>query len=160
MPFAGNRKPATQHDPEALRAETLRAELAARLERQTGSDGRHETSIPALKLYRISQPTKPAPILQEPAVYVVVQGRKRVKVGDTTYGYDQSRYLAVSVDVPAVAQVVEASPEKPYLCMTLTVDSAQLAALIVETGGQAPRRSRRRAPHGSLGAPLLDGFSF
>jgi AraC-like DNA-binding protein len=140
--------------------QSLRAELAGVLERRTGSDGRHDTSIPELKLYRFSNPTEPAYFLQEPAVYVVVQGRKQVTVGDETYIYDQSRYLAVSVDLPAVGNVFEASPERPYLCMTLAVDPRELAALIVETGQHAPRDDHDgRALYVSpLGAPLLDGF--
>lgn len=140
--------------------EALLGELTRLLERRTGSEGRHETSIPELKLYRFSQPTEPAPFLQEPAVYVVVQGRKHVTVGGETYVYDRSQYLAVSVDLPVVAHVAEASPEEPYLCMTLTVDPRELAALIVETGRQAPRDDHDgRALYVSpLQAPLLDGF--
>jgi AraC-like DNA-binding protein len=147
-------------DAEALRLEALRGELAAHLARRTGSDGRHETAIPALKLYRFSHPTEPAPVLQEPAVYVVVQGRKQVTLGDETYVYDRSRYLAVSVDLPVVGNVFEASPEAPYLCLTLTVDPRELAALIVETGRQAPRDDHDgRALYVSpLRTPLLDGL--
>ena len=147
-------------DPEAVRLEALRGELAGILERRTGADGRHETGIPALKLYRFSHPTEPAPVLQEPAVYVVVQGRKQVTLGDATYLYDRSQYLAVSVELPVVSNVLEASPDEPYLCMTLTVDPRELAALIVETGRQAPRDDHDgRALYVSpLRAPLLDGF--
>jgi AraC-like DNA-binding protein len=150
----------SERDPEAARLETLRSELVGLLDRWTSSDGRHETAIPDLKLYRFSNPTEPAPVLQEPAVYVVVQGRKRVLLDDATYFYDRSQYLAVSVDLPTVAHVIEASPEQPYLCMTLTVDPRELAALIVETGAHAPRDDHDgRALYVSpLRAPLLDGF--
>ena len=140
--------------------EALRRELAKLLERRTNSEGRNETAIPELKLYRYSQPTESANILMEPAVYVVVQGRKKVTVGDETYIYDRSQYLAVSVDLPAVGRVFQASPEEPYLCMTLTVDPRDLAALIVETGRQAPRDDHdgRALYLSALQAPLLDGF--
>src|SRR6478752_3908052 len=84
-------------DQDALRGEALRAELVALLERRTVTEGRHDTAIPELKLYRYSHPTEPANFLQEPAVYVVVQGRKQVVLGDETYVYDRSQYLAVSV---------------------------------------------------------------
>ena len=57
----------------------LQAELVRLLGRRTGSDGRHETAIPELRLYRFSQPTEPTYLLQEPAVYVVIQGRKQVR---------------------------------------------------------------------------------
>jgi AraC-like DNA-binding protein len=146
--------------PEAAREERLRTELVGLLERRTGSDGRHETAILQLKLYRFSHPTEPAVVLQEPAVYVVVQGRKQVTVGDETYVYDPSQYLAVSMELPAVGNVVEASPDDPYLCMTLTVDPRELAALIVETGQQSPRDDHdgRALYVSALRAPLLDGF--
>ena len=146
--------------PDARPAEAIRSALARLLERRTGSEGRHETAIPELKLYRFSHPTEPVPVLQEAAVYVVIQGRKQVTVGGETYVYDRSRYLAVSVDLPAVASVVEASPEEPYLCMTLTVDPRELAALIVETGRQAPRDDHdgRALYVSALQAPLLDAL--
>jgi AraC-like DNA-binding protein len=157
---AGRFESAQEQDGEARRLDALRGELVARLERLTGSDGRHETAIPQLKLYRFSHPTEPAAVIQEPAVYVVVQGRKQVTVGDETYVYDRSQYLAVSVDLPAVGNVFQATPEEPYLCMTLSVDPRELAALIVETGQHAPRDDHDgRALYVSpLRAPLVDGF--
>jgi AraC-like DNA-binding protein len=127
------------HGSEVRRAEALRVELAQLLERRTGSDGRHETAISALRMYRFSHPTERTPVIQEPAVYVVVQGRKQVSIGEETYIYDPSQYLAVSVDLPAIGNVLEASPEEPYLCLTLAVDARELAALIVESGRPTPR---------------------
>ena len=99
-------------------------------------------------------------MLQEPAVYVVVQGRKQVMVGDETYVYDPSQYLAVSVDLPALGNVVQATPNEPYLCLTLSVDPRDLAALIVEAGQQSPRDDHDgRAIYVSrLDAPLLDAL--
>ena len=151
---------ATDRESESRRIEALRRELVDRLKRRTGADGGHETVIPELKIWRYSQPTEPTHVLQESAVYVVVQGRKQVTVGDETYFYDPSHYLAVSLDLPAVGNVIAASPAKPYLCMTLTVDPRELAALIVETGGQAPRDDHDgRALYVSrLRPPLLEGF--
>jgi AraC-like DNA-binding protein len=145
---------------DAARREALCAELATLLEQRTGTDGGHETAIPQLTLWRFANPTEPAHVLQQPAVYVVVQGRKQVTVGDETYVYDPSQYLAVSLELPAVGHVVEASPDAPYLCMTLRVDARELAALIVETGRPAPRDTHdgRAVFVSSLQAPLLDAF--
>ncbi len=149
----------TPRQPDSA-VEALQNELATLLGHRTGSEGRHDTAIPQLRLYRFSHPTEPAHFLQEPAVYLVVQGRKHVTVGGETYVYDRSQYLAVSVDLPVVAHVAQASPEEPYLCMTLTVDPRELAALIVETGQQAPRDDHDgRALYVSpVQAPLLDAF--
>lgn len=156
----GRSHSAMQDAPESVREEALRSELVQRLALRTGSDGRHETAIPALLLYRYSLPTQPAAVLQEPAVYVVAQGRKQVTVGEKTYRYDPSHYLAVSVDLPALGNVIEASADKPYLCMTLRVDPRELAALIVESGQQSPRDDHdgRAIYVSAMRPPLLDGF--
>lgn len=139
---------------------TLCAELARLLDRQTGADGGHETAIPELTLWRFSHPTEPAPVLQQPAVYVVVQGRKRVIVGGEEYVYDPSQYLAVSLELPAVGHVIEATPDAPYLCLTLRVDARELAALLVETGRPTPRDDHdgRALFVSALEAPLLEGL--
>src|SRR4051794_11403419 len=146
---------------DAARVAALCAELAGLLDRRTGgADGAHETAIPELTCWRFSHPTAPTPVLQQPAVYVVVQGRKQVTVGSETYVYDPSQYLAVSLEVPAVGNVVEASPDAPYLCLTLRVDARELAALLVETGRPAPRDAHdgRALFVSALGALLLDGL--
>jgi transcriptional regulator GlxA family with amidase domain len=64
------------------------------------------------------------------------------------------------VELPAVANVVEASPDEAYLCLTLTVDPRELASLIVETGQQSPRDDHdgRALYVSALRAPLLDGL--
>jgi AraC-like DNA-binding protein len=146
--------------PIAMRSSTLCAELARLLERRTGSDGGHETAIPALTLWRFSRPTEPLPGLQQPAVYVVVQGRKQLEFAGETYVYDPSQYLAVSLELPVVSRVMEASPEAPYLCMTLRVDPRELASLIVETGRSAPRDDHdgRALFVSPLEPPLLDAL--
>ena len=81
-------------------------------------------------------------------------------LGEETYVYDRSQYLAVSDELPVVGNLFEASPEEPYLCLTLTVDPRELASLIVETGRQVPPDDHdgRALYLSSLQAPVLDGF--
>lgn len=140
--------------------EELCGELAALIDRRTITDGGHETAISELKFWRFSNPTEPAQVIQQPAVYVVVQGRKQVTVGDETYTYDPTQYLAVSLELPAVGHVVEATPEAPYLCLTLSVDARELAALIVESGLPTPRDDHdgRGLYVSPLEPPLLEGL--
>jgi AraC-like DNA-binding protein len=58
----------------------------------------------------------------EPSVAVVVQGRKRVDLGRTTFIYDASRFLLTSVDLPVTSQIIEASEARPYLCLRLKLE--------------------------------------
>ena len=97
-------------------------ELAALIDQFSAADGVHPTPIPRLLLIRSSQPTEPLHTLHEPALCIVAQGRKQVMVRETIYDYDPTHYLVVSVDVPIIGQVIEASPAQPYLCLRLDLD--------------------------------------
>jgi AraC-like DNA-binding protein len=107
-------------------------DLAGLIERYAGEDGIHATAIPRLFLIRSSSPTEPIHAVHEPAVCIVAQGRKQVMVGQSVHVYDRAKYLVVSVDVPIVGQVLEASADAPYLCLRLDLDPAAIGALLLE----------------------------
>lgn len=107
--------------------------LAGLIAQHTKSDGVHATSIPRLFLIRSSHPTDPIHAVHEPAVCFVAQGRKQVMAGPSVYDYDSAKYLVVSVDVPIIGQIVEASADAPYLCLRLDLDPASIGALMLET---------------------------
>ncbi len=114
--------------------------LAALIGRYAATDGIHETAIPRLALIRSSTPTEPIHALHEPALCIVVQGHKQVMLADRIYSYGPDRFLVVSVDVPIVGQVTEASVDRPYLCFRLDFDPGVLNALIIEAGSDVPVR--------------------
>jgi AraC-like DNA-binding protein len=72
--------------------------------------------------------------LHEPSICLVVQGKKRVQIGGRALDYDSGRFLAASVDVPVIGQVIEATAQEPYLCFKLEIDRSMLAALALEMG--------------------------
>lgn len=110
------------------------AELVDRIARLTPGDGVHATAVQPLHLIRMSAPTECSPSVYEPRLCVVAQGRKVVTLSDCTYHYDPLNYLVVSVTLPMIGQVVEATPDKPYLCLRIDIDPAQIASLIVDAG--------------------------
>ncbi|ESR24098.1 AraC family transcriptional regulator [Lutibaculum baratangense] len=110
-------------------------ELAALVMRHAGHSGMAGTSVPALSLIRADQPTVPTPAVYEASLCLIAQGSKRVSLGEHSVVYDASRYLLVSVDLPLVGHVTEASPGKPYLCCKIDLDQGVLADLIATEGG-------------------------
>lgn len=119
-------------------------ELVALAKKHCPEDGVHESAVAPLYLIRASQPNEPTPVLYEPAVCLIVQGSKHAILEHETYRYDPSHYLVVSVDLPVVGQVIEATPDKPYLCLRLSLDPMQIGELIrdtqLETIPEDPRR--------------------
>src|SRR5215207_1964570 len=125
------------------------AELASLIDRFTRVDGVHATPIERLFLLRQSRPSDPLPGLHQPAMCIIVQGAKQVVLREEIYRYDASCYLVVSVDLPVMGQVIEATSEAPYLCLRLDLDPGEIAALMLQAG--APANPRPQAQAGGRG---------
>ncbi|MBV9223182.1 MAG: AraC family transcriptional regulator [Acidobacteriaceae bacterium] len=108
--------------PSSDRVREWRAELARKIALHIGSAEKQVTDIPSLLLSRRIAPTTPCPVTYEPSLAVIAQGRKRVELGQTTFLYDESRFLLTSVDLPIISRVIEASEEKPFLALMLKLD--------------------------------------
>jgi AraC-like DNA-binding protein len=115
-------------------------ELAELIARFAPNSGMACTKVPRLSLIRANQPSAPIPAVYEASVCIIAQGSKRVSLSDQNVVYDASSYLLVSVDLPLVGHVLEASPTAPYLCCKIDFDTAALADLLVNEGRAPPGR--------------------
>lgn len=88
-------------------------------------DGVFLTPIERVTIMRNSRGAAPQQgqhILYTPALCVVVQGAKQITVGADVFDYAEGSALVVSVELPASGRVTRASPEAPYLGMTIEFD--------------------------------------
>lgn len=109
-------------------------ELAGLIARHARNPGISSTAMPRLTLIRADRPSAPVPAVYEASLCIIAQGSKRVSLADRSVVYDASRYLLVSVDLPLVGLVLEASPAAPYLCCKIDFDPTALADLLVTVG--------------------------
>lgn len=121
----------------------------------------YETAFPALKLRRYDAPTEVTSFMYEPSICLVAQGAKRVFLGEERYVYDARHYLLTSVGMPVLAQVIEASEEKPFLGLVLTLDPRAITQLMVDSNLPAPRtkQASRGMAIGEVTPPLLSGLT-
>src|SRR5260370_7926455 len=121
-------------------------DLTARVARLAPVDGVHQTAFPSLALSRGSVPTVCMPTVCQPSLGFVVQGRKRALLNDEVFHYDALNYLVVSVTLPMMGQVVEASTDRPFLSLRLHLDLEEIARLLLELGDRgAPPVAAARA---------------
>lgn len=109
-------------------------ELASLIKRKTPSEGMHDTLIEGLSLAYTAAPSLPMPTLYRPCLCIIAQGRKEIRLGAEQYFYDPLNYLVASVTLPVTGQVVEATPEVPYLSLKLDIDPAMISSLLAEAG--------------------------
>ena len=134
--------------------------LGKSIARWTGKRDRFNTTIPGLSLHRREEPSEPVSIMYEPLICVVAQGAKQVLLGDEAYVYDAQHFLITSVDLPTTVQVINASPQKPYLGLVLRLDQREMSQLMVDSKLPPPRpqQSSRGMATGEITLPLLTTF--
>lgn len=124
---------------ESRRMQAARDELVERIARLLPQDGTVEPLQGGLHLIRYSSPTKPLHGVAQPSLCVLAQGAKEVLLGEERFRYDPAHYLLVSVNLPTVSQIVEASDERPYLGVRLVLDPSLVTSVMVEAALPAPR---------------------
>jgi len=121
---------------ETHQADAYRAELVERIALIARDEGTVEP-LQGLYLTRSSTPTEPLHGVSEPCLCGIAQGSKQLLLGEHLYRYDPAHYLLITAELPTVAQVIDASPERPYLGVRLNLDPGLVASVIVEAGNLA-----------------------
>jgi hypothetical protein len=111
-------------------------------------DGLQPTPIEGLELIRSDTPTTCVSSVYEPSLCLIAQGGKTVWLGDKEIVYGPLSCLVSSVHLPVLGQVTQASPDKPYLGVKLSVDPQEVTDLIIELGDDLsePEEECRTSP--------------
>lgn len=113
--------------------EQVRRSLTKTLLRRMPKSGDYPTIIDGLTTYRRDETLQLDNCIYCPLVTLVVQGFKSSLVGNQALEYQGGQYMITGVDMPSVSQIKEATPETPFLSMTLFLDRAITGQLIMET---------------------------
>ena len=84
-----------------------------------GTEGKHATPLPQLKVVRRDRTSEAVPGRYATLVCLVLQGEKKVWSGKRVFRYNPENFLVSCVDAPAIFQVTKASPQQPYVGLTL-----------------------------------------
>ncbi|MCR3857277.1 AraC family transcriptional regulator, partial [Pseudomonas aeruginosa] len=120
---------ASPPDSEAIRSAD-RQRMVALLENLAPQEGYNLTGLDSVRLLRSDRPLARTPVLYDPGIVIVCQGRKRGYFGEQIYLYDEQHYLAVAVPVPFTMET-DATPERPLLAIYLHLDFPLAAGLAV-----------------------------
>lgn len=132
--------------------------LAAIVKAHTPREGSNETIIDAVRCLKFSRANAKVPDIYDPSICIIVQGRKETLLEGEIYRYSPAQFLAVSVALPLIAHVIEATPERPYLCLQIVIDRTQMSELIMQTTAsvQDQRSTARGIFVGEVDDVMLD----
>lgn len=121
------------------------------LEKLAPNEGYTQSALDSVRLMRSDRPLGRTPVLYEPSIVIVCQGRKLGFLGDEVYVYDAQHYLVLSVPLPFSTET-QASPEEPMLAVSIRLDLLELSDLITQIG--ATGRHPDAPPTGIASTPL------
>ena len=104
-------------------SERRRQKMAALITQLAPNNGYTQSALENVRFLRSDISLERTPVLYEPSIVVVCQGRKRGFLADQTFIYDAQQFLVVAVPLPFISQT-EATTEEPMLAVALRLEPA------------------------------------
>ncbi|WP_442808484.1 AraC family transcriptional regulator [Trinickia soli] len=109
------------------------------------AEGFTHSSLDGVKFMRTNVSTPRVPVMYEPCIVIVAQGRKRGFLGSQAFVYDAQHYLVLSVPLPFECET-EASPDEPMLAISIRIDLGVIAEILMALNDtRGPMDSEPRA---------------
>ncbi len=125
--------------------------MSALLLRLAPHEGYTQSLLDGVRFMRSDRPLARTPVLYEPSIVIVCQGRKRGYLGSEVYRYDAQQYLVLSVPLPFSSET-EASPDHPMLAVSIRLDMTAIADLVMALDDAG--RHASAPPRGIASTPL------
>jgi AraC-like DNA-binding protein len=115
-------------------------------------EGSSPTILDGVRLMRASRPLPRTPVLYEPGIIIIGQGRKRGYLGGQVYTYDPHNYLVLSAPMPFECET-EVGPDGPLLGISIRIDLSVLGELMMKMDRKPPAAGENEA-HCMYSTPL------
>ncbi|WP_458525617.1 AraC family transcriptional regulator N-terminal domain-containing protein [Onishia taeanensis] len=112
---------------------SLSSRLLALITPLIDRDGFTPSAVPSVSLMAGHHQVPRTPLMYEPSLVIVLQGRKVGYLGDREIHYDPGQYLVQTLPLPFECETF-ATPEAPLLGLSVRIDPAMLSELVLETG--------------------------
>ncbi|WP_046226447.1 AraC family transcriptional regulator [Paenibacillus dauci] len=133
-------------------------EMANLIRRHCTEEGAQHTAIPSLFLIRYSHTTEPAHTVYNPCFCYISNGHKDIFLAKERYNYGPSDFLVATMNLPVVGQVIQATPDEPYLAFKLEFTQNEIIEVL--NNFELPSVSREHTSRalfvGDIQSELLD----
>ena len=139
----------------------LNDSLKERLLKWLPEQSRLETPISGLALTHHDENTSAIKCFYTPMIALVVQGFKRSMIGDHEANYGELHCVTVGIDMPGVFHITDASPQAPFLSLSVKLDRRIITQLITEAPSIVTVQEGEVTPIvvDEVGKDLLQAFS-
>src|SRR3546814_16299129 len=121
------------------------------MEKREPVEGYKLSALEDIRFLRSNRPLTRTPVLYDPGIVILCQGRKRGYLGNDVYVYDAQHYLVVSVPAPFTMET-DASETEPMLAVYMRLNF-QLASELMLQVDEALGPSNAQ-PKGMYASPM------
>lgn len=111
--------------------------LAESLDKLARVEGYSPSYLDQVCFFRVSNKSPRGPIVYEPGIIIVGQGRKTGYIGDKVHVYDPDNYLVLSVPLPFECETTP-DPGYPYLALSVAMEPRVVGELLAEMDDNLP----------------------
>lgn len=129
--------------PDLPNLKVLREEILSLLPQE----GRLEGVVRSMALTRFDCEQGKHQCFYRPMFALVVQGSKKSLIGAITANYGPGETNVVSLDLPGVYQIADATPEKPFLSVSVLLDRAIISDLLLHSSNLESELNRELNPN-------------
>ncbi|UKS29576.1 AraC family transcriptional regulator [Paenibacillus sp. HWE-109] len=115
------------------------------------AEGRTETSVPFFSLVRRNRPTAIIPGVLTPSFCLILQGVKKLHLGQDTIYYGAGDFLVSLIDIPASGQVIGATWQSPHIGLRIDIKMDEIAAVMIDAGISVKPLDRKLGPAAYVG---------
>ncbi len=117
-------------------------------------DGLSASRLPRVNLLCLGRRQERTPLMYEPSLIIIAQGRKVGYLGDREIHYNPGHYLVQTLPLPFECET-DGSPEAPLLGISVTLDPALLSEMVTTMGDLGLSHS---APKPMASVAMNDGM--
>ena len=119
----------------------------------TTGDGFALSRLESVQFLRLGHYNARTPMIYEPCIFIMAQGRKVGRFGDRAHVYDANHYLTLTLPVPFECETF-GTPEVPTLGLAVSVTPALVTELLLQM--ESPKTPSAMAPLVMESTPLDD----
>lgn len=118
--------------------EALRSDLALLISGYCSQECMNESPLDGALCMRLTRPSQRAKGCWGASLCIVAQGCKEITLGHSVYRSVDAHYIATPIDLPVISRVASASPEKPFLCLKISLDPLILGEVEAQMREDSP----------------------
>lgn len=122
----------THHISYDTSAEIIRERLKSRVRDITRSNLNVQSLIPGLNLSYIERPQCVDNCFYVLSVGLILQGSKRLIIGNKTYSYSSGSMIVTSVDMPTSYELLDVKPSSPFISLSYRLNPTTLSEFLTE----------------------------